>query len=123
MGMPTTVRTSVLAAGAAGCVLAPPLMLAGVDSPVRVVAALLLLGVAPGAAILPSSEARTALVEIGLVVGLSIAISALVAQTMLALHVWSPAAATWVVAAACIVPIGLRLRAIRHRRTRSGPLA
>ena len=120
MGMPNTVRISVLAAGAAGCVLAPPLMLAGVDSPLRVVATLLLLGVAPGAALLPSSGSRTAPVEIGLVVGLSVAVSALVAQAMLTLHLWSPAAATWVVAAACIVPIGYRLRAIRRQHAEAG---
>ena len=108
-------RPPVLIAAAAGCALAPPLMLAGVDSPLRVVAALLLFGVAPGAALLARLAPRSAPVELTLVVGVSLAVSALVAQSMLARGIWSPAVGTCLLAAASLASIAGPLRALGRR--------
>lgn len=104
------IRGAVLAAGAAGCVLAPPLMLARVDSPLRVVAALLLFCVAPGAALLPLLAPRSRGAELALVVGLSLAVCTLGGELMVTLGVFAPEAATSALAVACLVPIVSHLR-------------
>jgi hypothetical protein len=92
-------------------------MAAGVHSPIRVAAALGLFVVAPGVAALPQAPAsRPAPVELGLVVGTSLAVSALGAQAMLWLGVWSPSAATWALAGLCL--LGLGARAARPRGCR-----
>lgn len=110
----------VLVAGAAGCVLAPPLMLAGIATPLRTAAALLLFAVAPGAALLPLRYRGRPGLDLALVVGTSLAISTLVAQAMLTAGLWSPAAATWLLAAACLVPIARRLRRVQRHPAEAG---
>jgi hypothetical protein len=99
-------------------VLAPVTTVAGLHSPVRVAAALALFCLAPGAAVLPLFGPRPAGVELGLVVGFSLAVCALVAQSMLWLGAWSPVAATCLLAAACVVPIGRHLVETRRPRPR-----
>ena len=111
--MQTRHRAPLLIAAAAGCVLTPPLMLAGVESPLRVVAALLLFGLAPGAALLARLAPRSAPLDITLAVGASLAISALLAQLMLVPGIWSPAAGACVLAAVCLAAMAGPLRALR----------
>lgn len=109
------VRTVLLAVGAWSCVLAPALMLAGIASPVRVVAALVLFGLGPGIAALPLIAPRASRIELAIVLGTSLGITAVMAQGMLWLGVWSPRAGTCVLASLCLASIApqlaLRLRA------------
>src|SRR5204863_4503767 len=86
--MRLSARDWVLVLAGQACLLAPPLMLAGVHTPVRVVATLLLLGLAPGAAALPLLGPRGARVDLILVVAASLAFCAVTAQMMLWLHAW-----------------------------------
>jgi hypothetical protein len=90
-------------------VLAPATALSGVHSPVRVVAALVLFCLAPGIAVLPLLAPRAAAVEFGLVVGFSLAVCAVVAQSMLWLGAWSPQVATCLLAGACLAAMAGRL--------------
>ena len=99
----------LLLAAAAASVVAPAAMLTGLESPVRVLAALILFGLAPGVALLPLLAPRPAPLELGLVVGTSIAISTVVAQAMLWFGAWSPTAATCLLAAACMTSVGPQL--------------
>jgi hypothetical protein len=110
-----TRRLVLVSLAATACVLAPLTAVAGIHSPVRVAAALLLFCLAPGAALLPLLAPRAAGVEIGLVVGFSLATCALVAQTMLWLGAWSPLGATCLLAAACLVPLTGQIVAMRAR--------
>ena len=103
-------RLALLTVAAAGCVLTPLLMLAGAHSPLRVLAALALFGAGPGAAALPLLAPRGRDVEPGAVLGVSLAVSVLVAQAMLWLGGWWPQAATCALAAACLVSIAVQLR-------------
>ncbi len=96
-------RAPLLYLAATACVLAPATALADIHSPVRVAAALLLFCLAPGVAVLPLLSPRPAGLELGLVIGFSLAVCALVAQSMLWLGAWSPNAATCLVAGACLV--------------------
>jgi hypothetical protein len=100
---------ALLVCSAAACVVSPLTAVAGLDSPVRVAAALLLFCLAPGAAALPLFTPRSAGVELGLVVGFSLAACAVTAQAMLWAGAWSPIAATCLLAAACLVPIAWQL--------------
>ena|SRR5215208_1946659 len=111
------VRVSMLAAAAGACVLAPALMAADVDSPLRVAAALMLFALAPGAALVGLLAPRSAASEIALVLGVSLAVSTVAAQLMLSLHLWSPLAGACVLAAACLPPIVLQLLALRRERS------
>src|SRR4051794_35940772 len=101
------VRVPLLVAAAAACVLAPLLMAVGAHSPLRVLAAVGLFALAPGAAIVGSLVPRTSGFELALVVGVSLGVSTVVAELMLAFHIWSPLAGTWVLAAACLPPIAI----------------
>jgi len=83
-------RTLVLGAAALACVAAPALMAMGVHSAVRVAAAIVLLVLAPGAAAAPLFGSRSAPLELGLVAGTSLGISALVAELTLWAGAWSP---------------------------------
>jgi hypothetical protein len=109
-------RTPLLYVAAAACVLAPALSIAGVHSPVRVAAALVLFCLAPGAALLPLLAPRPAGVELGLVIGFSLAVCALVAQSMLWLGAWSPNVATYLLAALCLTAMAGRLAAAARGR-------
>ena len=102
-------RVSLLYLAAAACILAPVTELAGLHSPVRVAAALVLFCLAPGVALLPRLSPRTPAVELGLVIGFSLAVCALVAQSMLWLGVWSPEAATSLLAAVCLTAMAPQL--------------
>ncbi len=102
-------RAPLLWVAATACVLAPVLSLAGVHSPVRVAATLLLFCLAPGVAVLPLLAPRPVGVELGLVVGFSIGVCAVVAQSMLWLGAWSPEAATWLLAGACLLAMAGQL--------------
>jgi hypothetical protein len=115
--MRTGVRTPMLAAAAGACVVAPALMAADVDSPLRVAAALTLFALAPGAALAGVLAPRPAASEIVLLVGVSLAVSTVAAQLMLTLHLWSPLAGACVLAAACLPPIALQLMKLRRRRS------
>jgi hypothetical protein len=102
-------RAPLLLLSAAGCVIAPVTTLTGVHSPVRVAAALVLFCLAPGVALLPLVSPRPAGVELGLVIGFSLAACAVVAQSMLWLGAWSPDTATCLVAAVCLAAMAPRL--------------
>jgi hypothetical protein len=88
-------------------------MIAGVHSPVRVAAALLLVALAPGAAALPWLAPRGARVELALLVAASLGFCAIASEAMLWLHVWDPTLATCVLAALCLVGISGQLIAAR----------
>src|SRR5205823_4648511 len=81
--MRLSAREWILPLAGEACLLAPPLMLAGVHSPVRAVSALLLFGLAPGAAALPLLGPRGTRVELVLVIASSLAFCAVAAQGML----------------------------------------
>ena len=111
--MPGSLRTPILWTAAGACVVAPVTMLAGVHSPLRVVAALALFCLAPGAAFLPWISVRGARVELALILASSLALTAVLAQAMLWLGAWQPTAATCLLAAVCVLPIALQLRTRR----------
>ena len=102
-------RGPLLSIVAAASIAAPATALAGVHSPLRVAAALLLFCLGPGVAILPLLGTRTATLELGLVVTLSLATCAVLAQSMLWLGAWSPVAATCALAGACLASIAGQL--------------
>ena len=109
-------RAPLLTLAAAACIVAPATALAGTHSPVRVAATLLLFCLAPGAALLPLLSRRSAALEFGLVIGLSLATCAVLAQSMLWLGAWSPVTATCVLGAACLVSLTVQLGAMRWQR-------
>jgi hypothetical protein len=93
----------------AGAILAPVLVALDVSSPARTAAVLVLFCLAPGVAALALTHSAPTAGEAGLVLGLSLAATAVLAQVMLVLGVWRPAAATYVLGALCAVPLALRL--------------
>ncbi|MGZ4284359.1 MAG: glycosyltransferase [Solirubrobacteraceae bacterium] len=96
-----------LAAGAAfTCVAASLLVAAGAPASVRLPFVLALLCLAPGIAWLTAVGGKA---EPGLIVGLSLGLVALVAQSMLWLGVWAPRPALYATAAACLIPLLGRL--------------
>jgi hypothetical protein len=109
-------RLVLLLVAAVACVAAPATMLVGIHSPLRVASALLLFCLAPGAAALPLLAPRPASVELPLVLVTSLASSAVVAQSMLWLGVWSPAAATCALAAVSLASVAAQLRPDRATR-------
>ena len=100
-----TLPVAVLAVLALACVLAPALAAAGVHSPLRVAAAFILFGVAPGAALLPWLARRAAGIEPALVIATSLAISLVVTQAMLWAGDWAPVGAAIALGAACLVSL------------------
>ena len=95
----------VPAIAATACVLAPPLVLLGARGPVPAAATLLVLALAPGTALLgPRSVA-----ELGLVVGLSVAVCVLAGEAMLVLGAWAPGAATAGVAVISLPALVIRV--------------
>ena len=92
-----------LAAGAAfTCVAAPLLVAAGAPASVRLPFVLALLCLAPGIAWLTAVGGKA---EPGLIVGLSLGLAAVVAQSMLWLGAWAPRPALYATAAACLIPL------------------
>jgi hypothetical protein len=102
-------RTVLLVVAGLSCVAAPAFAAAGIHSGLRVAAALALLTLAPGVAALPLFGSRSAPVELGLVAGTSLGVSALVAEVTLWLGVWSPRAATAGVAVVSLISIVVQL--------------
>jgi hypothetical protein len=109
----TRARLVLLVVAAAACVAAPATMLAGIHSPLRVASTLVLFCLAPGAAALPLLAPRPASVELPLVLATSLGSTAVVAQSMLWLGVWSPAAATCALAAVSLASVVAQLRSDR----------
>jgi hypothetical protein len=98
----TPSRLAVCVLACICCVLAPASMLAGVPSPVRLASTLGLFCLAPGAAVLPFVQPRHAAMEIGLVIGVSAAVTTVLAQGMLWLGAWSPVPVACALAAVCL---------------------
>ena len=91
------------------CVAAPLLTLLGAPSAVRTPFALALLGLVPGIAWLTAVRARA---ETGLLIGISLGVSALGAQSMLWLGSWRPGPFLCVLAAPCLAALAPRLISI-----------
>src|SRR4051812_40796790 len=98
-----SMRRLLSALAVLGCATTLVLTVAGVQSPVRVAAALLTLAVAPGAAVLAIAAPRSVALEPGLVVGLSLGVSALATQLSLWLGVWDPERAVAGLAGVCLI--------------------
>ena len=99
----------LLVIAAAACVASVALMAAGAHGGVLTVALVLMLSLAPGAALLPFIGARDDALGLGLVLGTSLAISTVGAEIMLWTG-WEPRAASYGLAAVCLPPILLTLR-------------
>jgi GT2 family glycosyltransferase len=94
-----TVDRALRNAAIAACLAAPIAVAAGLPPAIRFLAVLALFCLAPGRALV---EALRGSPEPGLVVGASIAVSALVAQSMLWIGVWWPDAVLYALAASCL---------------------
>ena len=95
---------ALIAIAASACVQAPLLVALGLPRRCAFPAVLAMLCLAPGTALLPARGR----VELGLVLGASLAASAFVAQSMLWLGVWWPRALLYRLAAVCL-PVAARL--------------
>ena len=82
----------------AACIGAPAAVAAGAPDAVRMATVLALFAVAPGLALVALLGGREARPHVGLVVGLSLAVSVLVAQACLVLGIWDPEVATYALA-------------------------
>jgi hypothetical protein len=109
-------RTHALAAAVAAvaCVVAPVLVAANSGSPLTVGAVVVMFTVAPGAALLPWLTPAGRRVEVGLVVGVSLAATTLVAQGMLWIDAWTPTVAVYAVAAICLFLVIVHLARGRY---------
>jgi GT2 family glycosyltransferase len=114
--VPRPALSPAIVAAAAASVAAPLLLALGAPAAIRLPAALALMCLAPGAALLAALGAR---IEGGLAIGLSLGVTAVVAQAMLWLGMWSPEGAVYALAVACAIPLFGRA----HRGQRAGPLA
>jgi hypothetical protein len=106
-------RRALLLVAAGACLLAPITMLADVHAPLRVGATLALFCLAPGAAALPVLAPRGKRIEPALILVTSLAILTVVAQAMLWFRAPAPAAATYALAATCLLAIVVQLRSLR----------
>jgi GT2 family glycosyltransferase len=88
------------------CVAAPILVALDAPTAVRMPFVLAFLSVVPGIACLAAIRRRA---EPGLVVGISMGLAGVAAQSMLWLGIWSPRPVLYVVAAACLAPLIWRL--------------
>lgn len=100
---------ALVAVAVAVCLVAPAAVAIGVPGELRLPAVLAFLCLAPGAALVTALGNR-ATVEPGLIVGASLGVAAVVAQTMLWLGAWWPKAFLYLLAAACLVALLARLR-------------
>jgi hypothetical protein len=87
--------------------VAPASVAANAPSSLRLAAVLALFCVAPGAALLALLQPKHARVEPGLVIGISLGIVTVAAQSMLWLGAWQPEVFTYALAGACLVPLAL----------------
>jgi hypothetical protein len=108
---------ALVAVAAAVCLLAPAAVAIGLPGELRLLAVLVFLCLAPGAALVTTLGNRASPVEPGLIVGASLGVAAVVAQTMLWLDAWWPKAFLYLLAAACLVPLLARLREPAAART------
>ena len=83
-------------------VMAPFLVATDADSAGRTVVIVILFGLAPGAVVLTPLRTDSVAAELGLIVGISFAVTICVAQVMLIADVWSPDTATYLLSAACV---------------------
>jgi hypothetical protein len=95
-------RSALASIAALACLTTLALTMAGVQSPLRVAAVAVTLALAPGAAILSVATPRSLALELGLIVGVSLAIITIGAQVSLWLGVWDPERSVAVVAAMCV---------------------
>ena len=102
----TRTQRWLLLTAAVACVAAPLLVVLGAPAIVRLPAVLALMCLAPGTALLAAKRQRA---ELGLVLGASLAVTVVVAQSMIWLHAWSPTAWLFVLAVACLPPLIARL--------------
>jgi GT2 family glycosyltransferase len=109
--MPRSGRPAV-AVAAAACVAAPLSVAAGGPTALRLPAVLAFLCLAPGAALVTAARGRR---EAGLMIGVSLGVTAVGAQSMLWLGVWSPRTLLYALAAACLLPLACSLGLERRR--------
>ena len=102
----------------AACLAAPAAIAAGAPDAVRLAAVLPLFAFAPGLALVLLLGDRDTRTATGLVVGLSLGVTVLVAQACLVLGIWDPEVATYGLAGASLAGIiaGAALRRARRRR-------
>jgi GT2 family glycosyltransferase len=96
----------LVAAAAFMCVAASLLVAAGAPVPVRLPFVLALMCLAPGIAWLTAVGGRS---EPGLLVGFSLGLTAVIAQSMLWLGIWAPGLVLYATAALCLIPLLGRL--------------
>lgn len=111
--------TALTLLAATACLAAPALILAGAHGPLRVVATLVVLALAPGAAVLGGGARR----EFALVLVTSLAVCVVAAEALLALGAWDPRWATVGLALASLPPLVIRLGPrVRIRRSSESEL-
>jgi hypothetical protein len=103
MSYPAVTAIAVRVTALFAAVMAPFLVAADVDSAGRTVTVAILFAVAPGAAILSPLRIDSVAAELGLVVGISFAVTIVGAQAMLIFDAWSPDTATYVLSLACFL--------------------
>ena len=103
---------AVTAAATLACIAAPLALALGLPPALRLAAVLALFCLAPGTAILKALRGSP---ELGLVLGASLAVSALIAQSMLWLGAWWPDAAVYLLAGSCLAVFGARPGPKRRR--------
>jgi GT2 family glycosyltransferase len=113
----TRLEETVVDAATVACVAAPLAVGPGLPALLRLPAVLALLCLAPGAALLATLRGK---LELGLVVGVSLAACAVVAQSMLWLSAWSPNSFLYGVAAACLLALAPEFLARRTRGLKAG---
>jgi len=113
---PTPRRKALDLAAAAACLSAPASIAANAPSPVRLATVLALFCLAPGAAALAVMGPRNRGADIGLVIGLSLGIVILCAQSMLWLGTWQPELFAYALAGACALALGIALSVQRQRQ-------
>jgi GT2 family glycosyltransferase/membrane protein implicated in regulation of membrane protease activity len=102
-------RRVLTATAAASCVAAPLVVALGLASVLRFPVVLALLCLGPGTALLTAARGR---LELGLVLGVSLGVSAVVAQSMLWFDAWGPNVVLYCLAAVCLAPLVLQLRRV-----------
>jgi GT2 family glycosyltransferase len=101
-----------VAVAAAACVAAPASVAVGAPTALRLPAVLAFLCLAPGAALLTAVRGR---MEMGLIIGISLGVTAVTAQSMLWFGAWSPRPVLYGLAAACLLPLAPGLALERRR--------
>ncbi|WP_196807440.1 hypothetical protein [Candidatus Solirubrobacter pratensis] len=106
----------VLKVAAAACVTAPLLVLVDAPAWARFPAVLLLLALAPGAALLRVLGRPGRRIEIGAAVGISLAVAVVIAQCMLWIGLWHPDLLVCLLAATCLAALVGRPSGLTWRR-------